>query len=75
MNNKIRTDKVSRQKRAAACFIFLQLLEELTENEPRERWWRKQLTEEVSWTYDALGQTGKTITNYHEEFEHAQRDS
>ena len=43
--------KFSRRKKAAACFVFLQLLEEVTENESNESaGGGKQLTEELSST-------------------------
>ena len=58
----------------SACFIFLQLLEELTENEFRERWWKKTADQKTIFDYHVYGQTGKTFINYHEEFEHAQSE-
>ena len=39
-----RMNNFSRRKRAAACFVFLELLEERTENESRERWWKRGKT-------------------------------
>ena len=60
------------RKRVAASSVFLQLLEELTQNEPRDCCWRKQPTEKLSLTIIHLVKTGKTIIHYHEEFEHTQ---
>ena len=31
----------------AACFVFLQLLEALTENESKESWWERRRTREL----------------------------
>ena len=36
----------SRQKGAAVCFVFLQMLAKLTENKSGERWWKRGRTRE-----------------------------
>ena len=74
----------SRRKRVAACFVFLQLLEEITEMNLESAGGRgegrgseesgKQLTDKFIIDYHTRGQTGKTIINYHEEFEHAESE-
>ena len=61
---------LSRRKRAAACLLVINLLEE---DEFGERWW-KTADRKTIMNYHARGQTRKTIIDYHEDFEQVQTE-
>ena len=61
-------------KEGGSLLRYPSVLEELTEDESRERWWRKQLTEKLSSTIIRVVKREETVINYHKEFEHTQSE-